>query len=246
MTITKADEIQLREWFLQLHNCTEKGTELKLTLIEYYDYREKIAKLVLKKLNNLFQIKKFEWDKRNHINEDDAISIIHDALLISLNKFKLTANVKFITFFWRVLHSTLFNFIKKYKKVKPSQRKHIPAPLLHSLDHLQWSHSIIKSKIGNGRYTNQSTRLIGSVIEKLVTLEQTDESKNDCRFLVEHMMERLSIEYRYILESILQGETTSDIAKELSITREAVRIKIKRIREKFRHIEEQLCQTRKQ
>ena len=220
MSLNKKDEEQLRAWFLKLSDCMKKGTDLKSTLIEYYAYREKIANLVLTKLDDLFQIKKQEWKIRNKINEDDSVSIIHDSLLTALDKFKLTFNVKFITFFWRVLHSKLYDFIAKYKKIKPYSSKLIPDPLVHSLDYLQLNN-------------------IGILMSRL------DDSQIDYTFLLESIGKRLSRQQQFILKSLLQGDTVEQVAQSLNVTGQTIRTRLKRMRQTLHDIEEQLCQTKR-
>jgi RNA polymerase sigma factor (sigma-70 family) len=247
MSLSAKDEEQLLEWFEEKEKNIPESDG-------YYKYRDLIFSEVLTKLSDYFSVLKMEWKSRHHLSEEDCVSIIHDGLLASVSNFKTAYKsrnriTKFITYLTNVLKNLAMDYARKNhiryagKGLTRKQRKmgRIPSSLYVSLD------TILGASQQDYEAENRSRdrQFIAPLFKFIEEKEDVLDSQITHKLLVQQLMDKLSSNDRYMLQSIMDGYNLSDIAKRLELTTPGIKYRLKRISKKFEDIKQELWASKK-
>lgn len=250
MSLSTQDETQILNWF-------EEKQKYQNTDDLYFKYRDLIFGSVLTNLADYFSILKADWKTKHHLSEDDCISIVHDGLLAAVDNFKLhfksRSGVKFITYLTNVLHNLAMDYARRnhvrYNGTGLSRKQRnmgkIPSSMYVSLDSMLGNFDRgqepqhYKDSFVNSAY-------IDSLFKFMEEKEDHFSSQTAQKLFVQNLLSKLSEGDRFILQSIMDGNSLSAIAKELELTRAGIKYRIKRLSKKFADLKKELWASEKQ
>jgi RNA polymerase sigma factor (sigma-70 family) len=247
MSLSIQDEDQLLKWFEEKENAVLESDN-------YYKYRDLIFSYILSKFSDYFSVLKFDWKNKHHLLEDDCVSVIHDGLLAAVSNFKLHYRsrkriTKFITYMTVVLRNLAMDYARKGhvrydgKGRIRKQRKmcRIPPSLYVSLD------TIMGTQMQEYEAENiyRDRQYIAPLFKFIEEKEGVLDSKITYKLLVKQLMEKLSSNDRYMLQSIMDGYSLRDVAKKLELTTPGIKYRLKRISKKFEGIKKELWASKK-
>lgn len=251
MSLSAQDEEQLLEWFGEKEN-KEKDSD------EYFKFRDKIFSHVLNRLSDYFSVLKMEWGRKYHLSDDDCVSIIHDGLLASVDNFKLHYKskdrvIKFITYLTSILKNLAMDYARrnhirydgKGKTRKLRKMENIPSSLYVSLDYILETMELQRGQTAFYDGTQKRSPYVKPLLDFINESKQDSESKTTQALLVHQLLEKLSNSDRYVLQSIMEGYSLSDIAKTLDLTKPGIKYRIKRLSKKFDDIKKELWESEK-
>lgn len=228
MALSEKDEKQLLQWF-------EEKQKHSIDSDEYYKYRDLIFTSALRKLNDYFFALKKKWATKYRISSEDCISIIHDGLLKASNTFdpNFHKSSKFITYLTKILNNLALNYFHRDNFTQKRLKHDIhqtPAAAYVSLDHLL-------SMIDGIDETEPVAPVFRELVHYLsLQTEYFDSSFNE-RFFIEQFLERLSDSDKFILQSVLDGYSLSEVAKRLNLSIPGVRYKLQLLAKQMRELE---------